>query len=78
MRFSNSSGAQGKDRKLSVPIDGWENPKMKKKRTGLKGDGAAASLMMKTIDGFKESKQGTKLQVHTNTYSRLAGSHGFR
>ncbi|KAK4415716.1 hypothetical protein Salat_2679000 [Sesamum alatum] len=35
VRLSNSGAVQGEDRTLSVAVDGWENSKMKKKRTGM-------------------------------------------
>ncbi|KAK6147678.1 hypothetical protein DH2020_018590 [Rehmannia glutinosa] len=77
-RLSNSSAVQGEDRSLSVAVDGWENSKMKKKRTGIKLDAAASSLMTKPVDGYREPKQGTHLRLPTEARSRLIDAHGFR
>ncbi|KAK6120390.1 hypothetical protein DH2020_045870 [Rehmannia glutinosa] len=77
-RLSNSSAVQGEDRSLSVAVDGWENSKMKKKRTSIKLDAAASSLMTKPVDGYREPKQGTHLRLPTEARSRLIDAHGFR
>ncbi|CAA0821409.1 Unknown protein [Striga hermonthica] len=78
VRFSNVSAAQGDDRSLSVAVDGWENSKMKKKRTGIKLDAAGSSMMAKPVDGYREPKQGMHLRLTTEPRSRSIDAHGFR
>ncbi|KAL3654739.1 hypothetical protein CASFOL_001474 [Castilleja foliolosa] len=78
VRLSNSSAVQGDDRSLSVAVDGWENSKMKKKRTGIKLDAAASSIMAKPVDGYREPKQGMHLRLPTESRSRSIDAHGFR
>ncbi|KAI3443604.1 hypothetical protein Pfo_000269 [Paulownia fortunei] len=78
VRLSNSSAVQGEDRTLSVAVDGWENSKMKKKRTGIKLDAAASSVMTKPVDGYREPKHGMHPRLPTEARSRLTDAHGFR
>lgn len=78
VRISNSTAVQGDDRALPVAVDGWENSKMKKKRTGIKLDAAASSMTTKPVDGYMESKQGTHPRLPTEPRSRLTDAHGFR
>ncbi|GER34365.1 hypothetical protein STAS_10566 [Striga asiatica] len=78
VRFSNGSAAQSDDRSLSVAIDGWENSKMKKKRTGIKLDSACSSMMAKAADGYREPKLGMHLRLTTEPRSRSIDAHGFR
>ncbi|GFP79433.1 hypothetical protein PHJA_000086800 [Phtheirospermum japonicum] len=76
VRLSNGSAVQGDDRSLSVAVDGWENSKMKKKRTGIKLDAAASSMMTKTVDGYREPKQGLHLRLPTEARSRSGTNNG--
>ncbi|KAL3642899.1 hypothetical protein CASFOL_013714 [Castilleja foliolosa] len=78
VRLSNSSAVQGDDRSLSGAVDGWENSKMKKKRTGIKLDAAANSMMTKPVDGYREPKQGMHLRLPTEARTRSIDAHGFR
>lgn len=78
VRLSNSSAVQGEDRTLSIAVDGWENAKMKKKRTGIKLDVAASSVTTKPVDGYREPKQGMHPRLPPEARSRLADAHGFR
>ncbi|PIN19839.1 hypothetical protein CDL12_07461 [Handroanthus impetiginosus] len=78
IRLSNSSDVQGEDRTLSVAVDGWENSKMKKKRTGIKLDVAANSVAAKPVDSYRETKQGTHPRLPTEARSRMTDAHGFR
>lgn len=78
VRLSNNGAVQGEDRKLSVAVDGWENSKMKKKRTGIKLDVAASLMATKPVDGYRESKQGMHPRLPNEARSRLTDLHGFR
>ncbi|KAL7096014.1 hypothetical protein ACP275_10G058400 [Erythranthe tilingii] len=75
VRLSNSTAVQGEDRTLSVAVDGWENSKMKKKRTGIKLDASASSMTAKPVDGYRETKQGTLPRLPTEARSRLTDAH---
>ncbi|XP_011093773.1 uncharacterized protein LOC105173644 isoform X2 [Sesamum indicum] len=78
VRLSNNGAVQGEDRTLSVAVDGWENSKMKKKRTGIKLDVAASLMATKPVDGYRESKQGMHPRLPNEARSRLTDLHGFR
>ncbi|KAK4396886.1 hypothetical protein Sango_1525200 [Sesamum angolense] len=78
VRLSNSGAVQGEDRTLSVAVDGWENSKMKKKRTGIKLDVAASLMATKPVDGYREPKQGMHPRVPNEARSRLTDLHGLR
>lgn len=78
IRTPGSNSVQGEDRTLSIAVDGWENSKMKKKRTGIKQDNAASSITTKVVDGYREPKQGTHPRLLPEARSRLADSYGFR
>ncbi|XP_057766538.1 uncharacterized protein LOC130986986 isoform X2 [Salvia miltiorrhiza] len=78
VRISSSNSVQGEDRTLSIAVDGWENSKMKKKRTGIKIDNAASSMMTKAVDGYREPKQGTHPRLIPEARSRVADVYGFR
>ncbi|KAL0410459.1 UNVERIFIED_CONTAM: hypothetical protein Slati_3635600 [Sesamum latifolium] len=78
VRLSNSGAVQGEDRTLSVAVDGWENSKMKKKRTGIKLDVAASLMATKPVDGYREPKQGMHPRLPNEARSRLTDLHGFR
>lgn len=77
VRLSNSSAVQGEDRTLPIGVDGWENSKMKKKRTGIKLDVSASSIMTKPGD-YREPKQGSHPPLPPDARPRLADAHGFR
>ncbi|KAL8456756.1 hypothetical protein ACS0TY_034018 [Phlomoides rotata] len=68
---------RGEDRTLPVAVDGWENSRMKKKRTGIKLDVSASSIMTKPGD-YREPRQGTHPRLPPDARSRLADAHGFR
>lgn len=78
IRTPGSNSVQGEDRTLSIAVDGWENSKMKKKRTGIKQDNTASSITTKAVDGYREPKQGTHPRLLPEARSRLADSYGFR
>ncbi|KAG8376183.1 hypothetical protein BUALT_Bualt09G0036700 [Buddleja alternifolia] len=78
VRLSNGSAVQGEDRTLSIAVDGWENSKMKKKRTGIKPDVAACSMTTKPVEGYREAKQGMQPRFSTEIRSNLSNAHGFR
>lgn len=79
-RLPNSNAPQAEDRALPIVADGWEKAKMKKKRTGIKSDGAPSpsSLSTKAIDGYREPKQGMHPRHLPDAISRLNDSHPFR
>ncbi|KAG8367198.1 hypothetical protein BUALT_Bualt16G0047700 [Buddleja alternifolia] len=78
VRLSNSSAVQGDDRTLSIAVDGWESPKMKKKRTGIKLDIATSSMTSKPVDVYRVSKQGMQPRLSAKARPRLTDAHGFR
>ncbi|XP_011078031.1 uncharacterized protein LOC105161884 isoform X1 [Sesamum indicum] len=78
IKVSNSSAVQGLDRTLSVPLDGWENSRLKKKRTGIKPNAAPSSVATKPFGGDREAKQAMQPQVSSKARSRLTDAYGFR
>ncbi|XP_022863631.1 uncharacterized protein LOC111383723 isoform X3 [Olea europaea var. sylvestris] len=78
IRFPNSGMINGEDRTSSLTVDGWEKSKMKKKRTGIKTDGTASSMVMKSADGYRESKQVMQPRLPTDARSRMNDSYGAR
>ncbi|XP_062091080.1 uncharacterized protein LOC133797254 [Humulus lupulus] len=79
LRLANSGAVQGEDRTLSIGVDGWEKSKMKKKRSGIKPDVSPSIVSTKSIDGYRETKQGMQQRPITDARSRLNNdSHGFR
>lgn len=78
VRISSSNSVQGEDRTLSVAVDGWENSKMKKKRTSIKIDNAASSMTTKAVDGYREPKQGAHTRLIPEARPRVADAYGFR
>ncbi|CAK9177122.1 unnamed protein product [Ilex paraguariensis] len=78
VRAPNSGAVQCEDRTLSIGVDGWEKSKLKKKRSGIKPDGAPSALTMKPVDGYREPKQGTQPRLLADARSRLNDTHGFR
>ncbi|KAL0315796.1 UNVERIFIED_CONTAM: hypothetical protein Sradi_5457800 [Sesamum radiatum] len=78
IKVSNSSAVQGVDRTLSVSLDGWENSRMKKKRTGIKANAAPCSVATKPVGGDREAKQSMQPRVTSKARSRLTDAYGFR
>ncbi|KAL0333744.1 UNVERIFIED_CONTAM: hypothetical protein Sangu_1530600 [Sesamum angustifolium] len=78
IKVSNSSAVQGVDRTLSVSLDGWENSRMKKKRTGIKANAAPSSVATKPVGGDREAKQSMQPRVTSKARSRLTDAYGFR
>ncbi|CAI9765947.1 unnamed protein product [Fraxinus pennsylvanica] len=66
LRYPNSGVINGEDRTSSLTVDGWEKSKMKKRRSGIKTDGTASSMVMKSADGYRESKQVIQPQLLTD------------
>ncbi|GJR04868.1 hypothetical protein Tco_0527852 [Tanacetum coccineum] len=60
LRGPTSNGVQGEDRASPIVADGWENAKMKRKRSVIKADAASStsSVSSKSNDGYWEPKQG--------------------
>lgn len=79
LRLANSGAVQGEDRTLSIGVDGWEKSKMKKKRSVIKPDVSPSTVTTKSLDGFRETKQGMQQRPIADVRSRLNNdSHGFR
>ncbi|KAL1547797.1 hypothetical protein AAHA92_16109 [Salvia divinorum] len=78
VRISSSNSVQGEDQTISIPVDGWEISKMKKKRTGKKIDNAGSSMTTKAVDGYREPKQGTHPRLIPEARSRVVDAYGFR
>ncbi|KAK4391828.1 hypothetical protein Sango_1960600 [Sesamum angolense] len=78
IKVSNSSAVQGVDRTLSVSLDGWENSRMKKKRTGIKANAAPSSVATKPVGGDREAKQSMQPRISSKARSRLTDAYGFR
>lgn len=72
-----SSGSV-EERSLPIVTDGWEKAKMKKKRTGIKGDSALSTIPAKPIDGIRDSRQGVHPRSVLDARPMLNDSHGFR
>ncbi|XP_076918789.1 uncharacterized protein LOC143579335 isoform X2 [Bidens hawaiensis] len=75
LRLSNNNASQNEDRSLPIVAEGWEKPKMKKKRTVIKPDTASSPSLMSTKanDGYRESKQGMHPRHVPDAMSRLNG-----
>ncbi|CAI9765948.1 unnamed protein product [Fraxinus pennsylvanica] len=78
LRFPNSGVINGEDRTSSLTVDGWEKSKMKKRRSGIKTDATASSTVMKSADGYRESKQVMQPRLPTDARSRMSDSYGVR
>ncbi|XP_042002360.1 uncharacterized protein LOC121751632 isoform X1 [Salvia splendens] len=78
VRIPSSNSVQGEDRTLSIAVEGWENSKMKKKRTRIKIDNGSSSMRAKAVDGYREPKQGTHPHQIPEARSRVADAYGFR
>ena len=78
VRISSSNSVHGEDRTLSIAVEGWENSKMKKKRTRIKIDNGSSSMTTKAVDGYREPKQGTHPHQIPEARSRVADAYGFR
>ncbi|XP_062181197.1 uncharacterized protein LOC133885493 [Phragmites australis] len=66
-----------KIRGLATSIDGWEKPKMKKKRSAIKADMSLAGAS-RTADVDRESKQGMQHKFSNDGRARMASSPSFR
>ncbi|KAL0426838.1 UNVERIFIED_CONTAM: hypothetical protein Slati_2858600 [Sesamum latifolium] len=77
IKVSNSSTVQGVDRTLSVSLDGWENSRMKKKRTGKKPNAAPSSVATKPVGGDSEAKQAMQPRFSSRARSRLTDAYAF-
>jgi hypothetical protein len=74
----NSAVPEEKTRGLATSIDGWEKPKMKKKRTSaIKADMSLAGVS-RSVDVDRESKQGMQHKFSSDGRARLASSPSFR
>jgi hypothetical protein len=70
-KATNGSSAvpEEKIRGLATTIDGWEKPKMKKKRS---------AGVLRTVDVERESKQGMQHKFGNDGRARLTSSPSFR
>jgi hypothetical protein len=77
-KATNGSSAvpEEKIRGLATSIDGWEKPKMKKKRSAIKADMSSAGAS-KTADTERELKQGQH-KFNNDGSVRMASSPSFR
>ena len=79
-KATNGSSAvpEEKIRGLATTIDGWEKPKMKKKRSSsIKADMSLAGVS-RTVDVDRESKQGMQYKFSNDGRARLTSSPSFR
>lgn len=79
-KATNGSSAvpEEKIRGLATTIDGWEKPKMKKKRSSaIKADMSLAGVS-RTVDVDRESKQGMQHKFSNDGRARLTSSPSFR
>ncbi|KAL6865065.1 hypothetical protein ACP4OV_016216 [Aristida adscensionis] len=72
-----SAVPEEKIRGLATSIDGWEKPKMKKKRSAIKADMSSTGAS-RTADLDRESKQGMQHKFSTDGRPRMASSPSFR
>lgn len=77
-KATNGSSAvpEEKIRGLATTIDGWEKPKLKKKRSA-KADMSLAGVS-RTVDVDRESKQGMQHKFSNDSRARLTSSPSFR
>uniref|UniRef100_K3Z394 Uncharacterized protein n=1 Tax=Setaria italica TaxID=4555 RepID=K3Z394_SETIT len=73
----NSAVTEEKIRGLATSIDGWEKPKMKKKRSAIKADMSSAGVS-RSVDVDRESKQGMPHKFSGDGRARMASSPSFR
>ncbi|WVZ98092.1 hypothetical protein U9M48_043571 [Paspalum notatum var. saurae] len=66
-----------KIRGLATSIDGWEKPKMKKKRSAIKADMSVTGVS-RTGDVDRESKQGMQHKFNNDGRVRMTSSPSFR
>ncbi|XP_044973572.1 uncharacterized protein LOC123441113 isoform X2 [Hordeum vulgare subsp. vulgare] len=66
-----------KTRGLATSIDGWEKPKMKKKRSAIKADVSSVSTS-RTMDVDREQKQGMQHKFSSDARARMGSSPSFR
>lgn len=66
-----------KGRGLATSIDGWEKPKIKKKRSAIKVDVSSAGTS-RTTDVDREQKQGTQHKFSSDARARMGSSPSFR
>ncbi|KAL5672798.1 hypothetical protein ACJX0J_017104, partial [Zea mays] len=74
-KATNGSSAvpEEKIRGLATTIDGWEKPKMKKKRSTIKADMSLAGVL-RTVDVDRESKQGMQHKFTNDGRARMTSS----
>lgn len=72
-----SAVLEEKTRGLATSIDGWEKPKMKKKRSAIKADVSSAGTS-RTVDADREQKQGMQPKFSNDARARIGSSPSFR
>ncbi|KAG2619918.1 uncharacterized protein LOC120665795 [Panicum virgatum] len=72
-----SAVSEEKIRGLATSIDGWEKPKMKKKRSAIKADMSLTGVS-RSSDVDRESKQGMQHKFSSDGRARMASSPSFR
>lgn len=78
LRLPSTGAVHAEERSLSAGVDGWEKSKMKKKRSGIKPDVPPGSVIAKSTDGSRETKQGMRQKLLADSRPRLNDSHVFR
>ncbi|XP_010247367.1 PREDICTED: uncharacterized protein LOC104590397 isoform X2 [Nelumbo nucifera] len=63
--------SEEKGQALAIGVDGWEKPKMRKKRSGIKSDVCASTMLTRPLDGDRESKCGMQQRHVTDARTRL-------
>ncbi|XP_072984829.1 uncharacterized protein [Typha latifolia] len=71
-----STVSEEKYRGVATNIDGWEKPKMKKKRSVIKSDVSTGAVLTRSIDGDREPKQGNQQKLYSDdARPRVISSH---
>ncbi|KAM0953197.1 hypothetical protein DsansV1_C02g0021501 [Dioscorea sansibarensis] len=73
-----STPSEEKVRALTSSVEGWEKPKLKKKRSVIKSDVSASAVITRPLDSDREPKRGTQQKLGNDARPRLSNTHGFR
>lgn len=78
-KSTNGSAAHGEenDRGFSTVGDGWDRPRMKRKRTMIKSDISASSGLVKS-QCDRETKRGMQQKLGMDARPKLNYPHSFR
>nr|GEZ92725.1 hypothetical protein [Tanacetum cinerariifolium] len=80
LRGPTSNGVPGEDQASHIVADGWENAKMKRKRSVIKADAASSTSFVssQSNDGYREPKQGIYPRNLPDSRSRRTDTFGSR